>query len=235
MGFVVDGSASVQHYGHGAFQMMKDFMKNLTHSFNVTRGKTRVGAIVYSTNATLVFGLDQYSSYEEVAEAIDNIGYPGGGTNTGKALREAASSLFKNGLVRNNVYKVLVVITDGVSTDDITQPAALLQDNGVLVFVVGIGENIDHSQIVQITHGKQENTFKTEFSSLGLVINHIRGAVCKGTFDNINYFIYMQKIYAGAKRLQYRSFRQTLLLLHIFTPNLADDLGLLSNLFKFKD
>ena len=45
----------------------------------------------------------------------------------------------------------------------------------------------------------------------------------------------VERIHAGAKRPQNRSFRQTLLLLHIFTPNLADDLGLLSDLFKFKD
>ena len=181
LGFVVDGSSSVEAYGNSNFQMMKNFIKQVIRSFDVSSGATRVGAIVYSTNATVVFKLDQYSSYEEVEEAVDGMPYPGGGTHTGKALKMAANTLYSSGLVRGNVPKVLLVITDGVSTDDVTQSATLLNTNGVLVYVVAIGQDIDHAQLTQIAHGKAENVFTAEFHSLGIVSNDIRGAICKGT------------------------------------------------------
>lgn len=181
LGFVVDGSSSVHYYGESNFQMMKDFTKNLTRSFDVSSGATRVGVIVYSTNSTVAFTLDKHSSDQDVEEAIDTIAYPGGGTYTGNALKEAANSLFNAALVRDNVAKVLVVITDGVSTDDVTQPAALLDDNGVLVFVVAIGQDNDHTQLTQIAHGETEHVFAAEVNSLGFVTNGIRGSTCRGT------------------------------------------------------
>ena len=181
LGFIVDGSSSVQAYGENNFQMMKNFTKSLILSFDVSSGATRVGFIVYSTNLTVAFKLDQYSSYDEVEEAIDNVSYPGGGTYTGKALDEAANNLYDDTVVRRNVTKVLVVMTDGVSTDAVTQPAALLDDSGVLVYVVAIGQNVDHSQLTEMANGKTEHVFAAEFHSLGIVINDIRGAICGGS------------------------------------------------------
>ena len=75
----------------------------------------------------------------------------------------------------------MVVITDGVSTDAVTQPAALLNDSGVLVYVVAIGQNVDHTQLTEIAHGETEHVFTAEFHSLGIVTNDVRGAICIGT------------------------------------------------------
>ena len=180
LGFVVDGSSSVQAYGENNFQMMKNFTKSLILSFDVSSGYTRVGFIVYSTNSTVAFTLDQYSSYNEVEEAMESILYPGGGTYTGKALDEAANNLYNDTVVRKNVSKVLVVITDGVSTDAVTQHAALLNDKGVLIYVVAIGQNVDHTQLTEIAHGQREHVFPAEFHSLGIVVNDVRGAICRG-------------------------------------------------------
>jgi len=171
----------VQAYGENNFQILKNFTKSLILSFDISSGSTRVGVIVYSTNSTVAFKLDQYSSYNEVEEAIDTISYPGGGTYTGKALNKAAIDLYSDAVVRENVPKVLVVITDGVSTDAVTQPAALLNDSGVLVYVVAIGQNVDHTQLTEIAHCETEHVFTAEFHSLGIVINDVRGAICRGT------------------------------------------------------
>ena len=177
---MVDGSSSVEYYGKYNFQMIKDFMKNLTRSFNVSSYGTRVGVVVYSTNSTVAFTLDQYTSTEKVEEAIDNVVYPSGGTYTGKALHLAANNLFNDTVVRGNIPKVLVLLTDGVSTDDVTQPAVLLANKDVIVFVLAIGQNIDYSQLTQIAHGQSEHVYRAEFTSLGFVKNEIRGAICSG-------------------------------------------------------
>ena len=171
----------MQAYGENNFQILKNFTKSLVLSFDASSGSTRVGVIVYSTNSTVAFKLDQYSSYNGVEEAIDTISYPGGGTYTGKVLNKAAIDLYSDAVVRENVPKVLVVITDGVSTDAVTQPAVLLNNNGVLVYVVAIGQNVDHTQLTEIAHGETEHVFTAEFHSLGIVTNDVRGAICRGT------------------------------------------------------
>ena len=178
MGFLVDGSASVQFYGQDNFQKMNDFMKKLSRSFNVSSSNTRVGVIVYSTNSTLAFNLDQYSSINETEEAIDNITYPGGGTFTGQALRDAVTVLFKNDTVRPNITQILVVITDGVSTDDVTLHANSLSSK--FVYVVGIGQNYDLSELKTIAGNKSERVFSAEFDTLQAVANSVRGKICLG-------------------------------------------------------
>lgn len=185
----------MQTFGENNFQMMKNFMKNLIFSFDVSSGATRVGVIVYSTNSTVAFKLDQHSSYNEVEEAIDSISYPGGGTYTGKALNKAASNLYNDAVVRGNVPKVLVVMTDGVSTDAVNQPAALLNDNGALVYVVAIGQNNDHTQLTEIAHGKTEHVFTAEFHSLGIAIHDVRGAICSGTDNMLLLYAYSLTIF----------------------------------------
>ena len=190
LGFVVDGSSSVQAYGQNNFQMMKNFTKSLILSFDVSGGSTRVGVVVYSTNSTVAFKLNQYSNFNQVEQAIDGIPYPGGGTYTGKALNKAASDLYNDDVVRENVRKVLVVMTDGVSTDAVTQPAALLNDSGVLVFVVAIGQNVDHTQLTEMAHGKTEYVFTAEFHSLGIAINDVRGAICRGSEYMLSIFAF---------------------------------------------
>ena len=157
---------------------MKDFMKKLTRSFNVSSNNARVGVIVYSTNSTLAFSLDQYSSINETEEAIDNITYPGGGTFTGQALRDAVTVLFKNDTVRPNVTQILVVITDGVSTDDVTLHANSLSSK--FVYVVGIGQNFDLSELNKITGNKSERVFSAEFDTLQAVGNSVRAKICLG-------------------------------------------------------
>ena len=170
----------MQFYGEDNFQLIKESTKSFVRSFNVSSATTRVGAIIYSTNSTVAFTLNQYSSEREIEEAIDNITYPGGGTYTGQALNDAANVLFSNETVRGNVSKILVVITDGVSTDDVTGPAALVNETGVNTYVIGIGQNYDSSQLLQIAHNVPDHVFQAEFSSLQMAFSRVRETVCLG-------------------------------------------------------
>ena len=192
LGFLVDGSASVKFYGEDNFHLIKESMKSFVRSFNVSSAKIRVGVIVYSTNSTVAFTLNQYSSFGDIEEAIDNITYPSGGTYTGQALNDAANILFSNETVRGNVSKALVVITDGVSTDDVTGPAALVNETGVNTYVIGIGQNFDRPQLLQIAHNVPDNVFQAEFNSLQVAFSRVRETICLG-----NNFFYMQLLFTS--------------------------------------
>ena len=158
---------------------MKDLLINIVNPLDLT--KTRVGVIVYSTNSTLALPLDHYSS--SFSNQLDSIQFLGGGTFTGKALNDSVTILFNSSVVRSSASKVLVVITDGVSIDDVDILASLVNRSGITSLAVGIGRNYDLSQLTTIALGEEKRIFSAaEFTSLNgtLFLNDIGDAICRG-------------------------------------------------------
>lgn len=175
----MDGSASVQSDGENNLQHMKGLLINIVTPLDLS--KTRVGVIVYSTNSTLALPLDDYSS--SFSSQLGSIQFLGGGTFTGKALNDSVTSLFNSSAVRSNTSKVLVVITDGVSIDDVVIPALLVNRSGITALAVGIGRNYDRSQLTKIALGEEERVFSAaEFTSLNgtLFLDDTGDAICRG-------------------------------------------------------
>lgn len=176
LGLLVDGSDSTQ----SNFSTIKSFLKNLTRSFNVSSSGTRVGIIIYSTNASLEITLDQHSNASNIEEAIDNLMYPGGLTNIGLALNQSITGLFNSSIVRASASKILLVITDGTSTDDITVPTTLLADTNVTSFVLGIGDGYSRYELDQIALGVTNHVFIADVNNLEMITTGLREALCLG-------------------------------------------------------
>ena len=160
---------------------MKDLLINIVTPLDLS--KTRVGVIVYSTNSTLALPLDHYPSLFSFSNELNSIQFLGGGTFTGKALNNSVTSLFNSSVVRSNASKVLVVITDGVSIDDVFIPALLVNSSGITSLAVGIGRNYDRSQLTKIALGEEKRVFSAaKFTSLNgpLFLNDIGDAICRG-------------------------------------------------------
>lgn len=175
----MDGSASVQSDGENNLQHMKDLLIDIVNPLDLT--KTRVGVIVYSTNSTLALPLDHYSS--SFSNQLDSIQFLGGGTFTGKALNDSVTILFNSSVVRSSASKVLVVITDGVSIDDVEIPALLVNRSGITSLAVGIGRNYDRSQLTKIALDEEKRVFSAaEFTSLNgtLFLDDTGDAICRG-------------------------------------------------------
>ena len=87
---------------------------------------------------------------------------------------------------RPGVPRVLVVLTDGKSKDDVTGAAKALHDMGVRVMVVGIGPFLDGKQLHAVASDpKKEHLFKAgNFSSLKKVIEKVEKEICKGNVHN---------------------------------------------------
>lgn len=92
LGFLLDSSGSVEREN---FEKMKSFVKRLTNHFKISPNFTRVAMITYDTRVRVRFLFSElYESQEELDTAIDNVGYTGGGTNTGAALTMAYTVMF---------------------------------------------------------------------------------------------------------------------------------------------
>uniref|UniRef100_A0A670JE96 von Willebrand factor A domain-containing protein 1 n=1 Tax=Podarcis muralis TaxID=64176 RepID=A0A670JE96_PODMU len=135
--FLLDSSGSVSYY---EFSRVKEFIADLLKLFAFGPHDVQTGVVHISTTPTMEFPFDRYLSTGAVQHAIRSIQQVMGDTNTGKALSFAKDMLFSGKAgARADVPKVMVWVTDGFSTDDISQPMQLLKDMGVTVFIVSTG------------------------------------------------------------------------------------------------
>ncbi|KAJ7357802.1 behavioral response to pain [Desmophyllum pertusum] len=101
------------------FERQKNFLKALAGHFQFGPGAAQFGVITFSTGAHMDIALNKYRDLASFARGVNAIRHAGGWTYTGKALNLASSQLFTSARgARANVAKVLLIITDGVSTGE---------------------------------------------------------------------------------------------------------------------
>ncbi|XP_069756092.1 von Willebrand factor A domain-containing protein 2 isoform X3 [Narcine bancroftii] len=150
--FALDASSGV---GKDNFDKVKDFMKTVIMQFEINRDVTQVGLVVYGSSSRTIFVLDTFDSGINLQKAIAIAPYLGGTASTGRALLHIYDNVMtiRQG-ARPGVNKVVVVLTDGASTDDAVVPAQTLRNNGITVFAAGIGDAQEESllRIAGSTH-----------------------------------------------------------------------------------
>ena len=53
LGFIIDGSGSIEAAGKGNFKKELDFVKSITQAFDISKEQTHVGIILYNEKATV--------------------------------------------------------------------------------------------------------------------------------------------------------------------------------------
>ncbi|KAM7376532.1 hypothetical protein PAMP_006259 [Pampus punctatissimus] len=137
--FLIDGSWSI---GDDSFNKVTQFVKSMTGAFDViSPSGMQVSFVQYSDDAKTEFRLNTYHDKGIVISALQSVRYRGGNTRTGNALEHVYQHVFTSDSgMRKNVPKVLVVVTDGRSQDDVKKSAEKLQHSGYSVFVVGVAD-----------------------------------------------------------------------------------------------
>lgn len=129
IGFVIDGSSSV---GTNNFRTVLQFVANISKEFEISDTDTRIGAVQYTYEQRLEFSFDEYSTKQDVLSAIKRISYWSGGTSTGAAISYASEQLFSKS--KPNKRKIMILITDGRSYDDVRVPAMAAHRNGKFLY-----------------------------------------------------------------------------------------------------
>ncbi|XP_010777233.1 collagen alpha-1(XII) chain isoform X2 [Notothenia coriiceps] len=143
--FLIDGSWSI---GDDSFNKVIQFVQSMTGAFEeISNHGMQVSFVQYSDEAKTEFKLNTYQNKGVVISAIQNVRYRGGNTKTGVALKHVYEKVFTSDSgMRKTVPKVLVVVTDGRSQDDVKKSAEKLQHSGYSVFVVGVAD-VDMSEL----------------------------------------------------------------------------------------
>ena len=140
--FVIDTTNSI---GTFRFQMVREFVDNLTINLKLHSPESSVAVILFDNFARIQFTLGVHTSLTTLSPAI-NPGLPyfrGLGTDTARALRLLLSSA-QNGLlgIRNDSSNIAIVITDGRSNNQFSTrsaAAALHAANIFDVYAIGYG------------------------------------------------------------------------------------------------
>ncbi|XP_072107076.1 vitrin isoform X2 [Mobula birostris] len=175
MGFVVDGSSSV---GTGNFRTVLEFVANISQEFEISETATRVGVVQYTYEQRLEFGFGEHNTRDSVVGAVRNIRYWSGGTSTGAAITFASKHLFSKS--KPNKRKLMIVITDGRSYDDVRTPALTAHGNGVIAYAVGIAwAAMDELEYIASDPDKDHSFFVDDFNSLYQFVPQIVHNICQ--------------------------------------------------------
>ncbi|KAM8927639.1 von Willebrand factor A domain-containing protein 1 [Pelodytes ibericus] len=171
--FLLDSSGSVSYH---EFAKVKEFIGDLLRPFTFGSEDVQASIVHISTEPALEFPFNQHGSNQDIQKALLDIKQRMGDTNTGKALSYVKDNI-SNGKFgsRAEVPKVMVWVTDGLSTDDISQPMKLLKDMGVTVFIVstGTGNYLDLSEAAS----SEDHLYFVDVDDLPIITKELRDAI----------------------------------------------------------
>ncbi|NXH87648.1 VITRN protein, partial [Edolisoma coerulescens] len=174
IGFVIDGSSSV---GTGNFRTVLQFVANISKEFEISDTDTRIGAVQYTYEQRLEFSFDKHSTKQDVLNAIKRISYWSGGTSTGAAISYASEQLFSKS--KPNKRKIMILITDGRSYDDVSVPAMTAHQNGVIAYSIGVAWAApDELEAIASDPAKEHSFFVDEFDNLYRYVNQLIQNIC---------------------------------------------------------
>ncbi|ESO87963.1 hypothetical protein LOTGIDRAFT_126742, partial [Lottia gigantea] len=177
---ILDASTSVTEPN---FKLMLEFLKDFLSIADIDRGNVRVGVVIYSTKDHIQFHLNQYRSKQDIYNAIDNIPYRFGSTNTADALKTMHREMFtqRNG-DRPGVDNICILITDGISNINSRRTipeAEAARSKNIHIYVIGIGLT-DLREVDGIASKPvEENRFAVqEFDELSAMKNKVFSSLC---------------------------------------------------------
>ncbi|XP_061890809.1 cochlin [Entelurus aequoreus] len=174
IGFLIDGSSSV---GDPNFRLVLDFLGAVATKFDVSDVGAHVGAVQFTYDQRLEFGMWEHASKDGVLGALRRIPYMSGGTATGSAITYAAQNLFRpTGRGRN----FLIVVTDGQSYDNVGGPALAAQNQGITMYSVGVAWAPLDDLKSMASEPKESHTFFTrDFTGLAELVDPVVRGICQ--------------------------------------------------------
>lgn len=144
--------------------------------FTISKRYTRFAAVLYSSRPSKLFGFNRYTNQRSLLRAISRIRYTGGGTKTGYALSYTYQRVLRYSRRKN---KVVIVMTDGRSYDNVVRPAVMIRRRGIRILSFGVGKRYSMRQLLQMSANRR-NVFTADFRNLGSAIRVIKRRACAG-------------------------------------------------------
>lgn len=156
----------------------KNFICEILKDVDIAPGRSRVAMVQYSQDPTVVFGFDQFYSFESVRRGVMRLSYTGGATMLSKALAFAGGIMYHEQNLKKTTKKhqylptpkhdrpqvgqciqktnficiqILCLVSDGYSDDSADKESVNLHDRlHVKIFAV-VTRSFNKNKLVPIT------------------------------------------------------------------------------------
>ena len=175
---VLDSTATVNGQDLNQATMMMNLAKKVSHLFASSPAGNSVGMVVYGGSPQpSVVHFHKFLDQKTMDEAIENASKPSVEMKIGKALSMAQQELFSQLSMFNR--NILLLVTDGVSFDDVSRPALELKRRGIEVFCLGVGKDVNEAQLDLIASDPKENhVFLAPLNDADALIGRIQREIC---------------------------------------------------------
>ncbi|KAH3830568.1 collagen alpha-1(XII) chain-like [Dreissena polymorpha] len=176
--FILDQSGSV---GQDNWDRVARFVINIVNILDIGPNLTKVGIITYNNYPVRNMYLDQYTNKQDLINAIGNLTYSPGATDTDTALDLLRTDGFFGD--RSFAPNIAIVITDGYSSNpEQTKVAAdKVKNTGTTVFAIGIGSEVQQGELNYISSDPDSSYvfFVANFTSLSSIENSVAKTTCQ--------------------------------------------------------
>ena len=187
MVYVVDSSGSINYKDARNWDITKEFLVNVTGLFTIGPDNVRVAFVLFSTDATVEWGLTRYQDQASLVNAIRNVRYIGNRTNLNDALYLTRTRVFAN--ARQDARRVAIILTDGVDevptngTQLTIQNATACKQQGIRLVTIGVSNQVNVERLQDIASPSPDGFYfpVDDFRALQTISNQLGPVVCGGT------------------------------------------------------
>lgn len=158
--FLIDGTTAVR----SEFPAIREMIRRVVEKLDVGLDNVRVSVVQYSEEPKAEFLLNEFSTKDEVRQAVMRLRNKGGNLlNTGRALEWVSRNIYQRSAgsrIEDGVPQFLILVTGGKSTDDISTSADQLKRNRIAPLAIG-SRNTDLDELRQISL-KPELVYRVE-------------------------------------------------------------------------
>ncbi|NWQ68117.1 MATN2 protein, partial [Neopipo cinnamomea] len=178
--FIIDSSRSVQHYD---FEKVKEFILTILQFLDISPDATRVGLIQYGSTVKQEFSLKTFRRKQDIERAVKRMMHLATGTMTGLALQYAVNIAFSESEgarpLKQNVPRIIMIVTDGRPQDPVAEIAAKARNSGILIFAIGVGR-VDMNTLKSIgSEPHEEHVFLVaNFSQIETLTSAFQAKLC---------------------------------------------------------
>ena len=166
------------------FTAQKAFVRTLLDKYDISTNSTLVGIISYGRDASVNVKFGDALSKEATRNAIQKLNNPGNGANVNRAFELAKTSLFSETAgARRGAPKSLLLFVNRKLTENEKQSIKLikdLEDSGVKVVVIGVGDDVDNGQLQNFVSSKKDLFLPKRIKELQKEIDGVRKALLPG-------------------------------------------------------
>ncbi|KAM4034001.1 von Willebrand factor A domain-containing protein 2 [Anomaloglossus baeobatrachus] len=147
--FLLDGSSSSSLE---TFMQHKSFVKRFLQAALSDDAPVNVGVAQYSDRVQMEVKIGEYENTGQLLRYVDGMRFLGGSIYTGKALKYVTQHGYKSAPtfsdIRDDLPRVLVLLTGSTSLDSVTQPAQYARDHEV--FIIGVAGDATKEEMTEI-------------------------------------------------------------------------------------